>query len=163
MCRRSLRGPNGISAVLDRLDRELPEAHRFHLFGVKSDALTVLGNELRLASVDSCAWDDEARRANGGSCPPMATRLAHMRSWYARQSARLANPGHWTHQPRLFEAPETLDAVSAGDWLPEAMMSLVAEGEIDAADCHPATVAQWAALFDTAHPDEDDPAVAAAG
>lgn len=94
MCRRRLTGPNGLVAVVDALDRVLPPHVRLHLFGVKSAGLTSLGKHPRLESVDSCAWDFEARATKDVSCT-MAHRAATMARWNQRQERRIAQAhGH---------------------------------------------------------------------
>lgn len=63
MCRRSTAGDDGVIAIVDRLDRELPPGIKCHLFGVKSDAaqaVAMLHN--RVASIDSQAYGIRARR-----------------------------------------------------------------------------------------------------
>ena len=66
MCRRQTDGPEGLLAVVERLDRVLPSHVKLHLFGVKADGCTALLREAashdRIASVDSCAWDFAARK-----------------------------------------------------------------------------------------------------
>jgi len=91
VCRRRLHGPDGLLAVFDALDRELPPGVRVHLFGVKSHALSHLGKHPRLASVDSQAWDFQARidaRRNGVS-NTLAHRAKALGTWYGRQLERL--------------------------------------------------------------------------
>lgn len=93
MCRRPVHGAEGLLAVVDALDRELPHACRLHLFGVKSAGVAALASHPRVASIDSMAWDVEARavgRASGGAT--MAVRSAEMRRWYLQQLAAVARP-----------------------------------------------------------------------
>jgi hypothetical protein len=75
------------------LDASLPKRVKLHLFGVKGDALPLLEQEFgeRIASTDSAAWDDAARRAafKGKYSNTIAHRRAHMRTWYERQLDRL--------------------------------------------------------------------------
>ena len=54
-------GENGLMRVLDTLEGVLPTYVRFHLFGVKSSALSKLKDRPRVASVDSMAWSSAAR------------------------------------------------------------------------------------------------------
>lgn len=61
VCRRQLDGPDGVFAVVTVLDRILPPEVGLHLFGQKGDALGFFATWDRVASVDSCAWDDRAR------------------------------------------------------------------------------------------------------
>lgn len=65
VCRRELLGPAGVFAVVSRLDRVLPARVRLHLFGQKGEAIAELRGCARVASLDSCAWDDRARHALG--------------------------------------------------------------------------------------------------
>lgn len=65
VCRRELLGPAGVFAVVSRLDRVLPPGVRLHLFGQKGEAIAELRDCARVASLDSCAWDDRARHALG--------------------------------------------------------------------------------------------------
>jgi len=91
VCRRHLRGPDGLVRVLERLDSCLPRHVRLHLFGVKSAALSLLGRHPRLASVDSCAWDMDARiraRKARKSCD-VNHRLSVLREWINAQESRL--------------------------------------------------------------------------
>jgi hypothetical protein len=55
-----------------------------HLFGVKSTALALLADHPRVASVDSMAWDVQARveRRTGRD---MAFRIGHMEAWAEKQ------------------------------------------------------------------------------
>jgi len=92
VCRRPLTGPNGVLAILDTLDGLLPRNVRFHFYGLKGSALSVIGQHPRLASVDSMAWDYAARRAHptGRS---VALRGSFMLDWAAR-NRRLAAGWH---------------------------------------------------------------------
>lgn len=63
MCRRQSHGEQGIVAIVDRLDRELPKGVTLHLFGLKSDgAEAVAMLDSRVASIDSQAYGVRARR-----------------------------------------------------------------------------------------------------
>lgn len=72
MCRRLVKGPAGIWAVLRALDAVLPRHVRLHLFGVKGQALDGLRGHPRIASVDSQAWDRAARQARAKAAQPAA-------------------------------------------------------------------------------------------
>ena len=61
VCRRELGGPAGVYAVLSAVDQLLPPHVRLHLFGVKGSGMAELAACPRVASVDSCAWDDGLR------------------------------------------------------------------------------------------------------
>lgn len=87
VCRRQLRGPNGLQAVLGAIGRALPPHVKLHLFGVKGDALRELASNPRIASVDSCAWDFAARvkARNLGVSKTNEFRLGVMDDWLATQ------------------------------------------------------------------------------
>lgn len=92
VCRRSLKGPAGIFAVLSRLDARLPHHVRLHLFGVKGSAIGALAGHPRIHSIDSMAWDFAARRErqrNGEPSCTVAYRSRYMREWYSAQTAHL--------------------------------------------------------------------------
>ena len=91
VCRRALHGPDGLLDVFKALDLALPPGVRVHLFGVKSHALRHLGNHPRLASVDSQAWDYQARvnPRNAGVSNTLANRADALGTWYGRQLERL--------------------------------------------------------------------------
>src|SRR5208283_3598950 len=61
VCRRQLSGETGLMRVIDTLEGILPSHVQFHLFGVKSVALSKLKDRPRIASVDSMAWNSAAR------------------------------------------------------------------------------------------------------
>lgn len=90
VCRRALRGANGLTALLSRLDRELPPHVRLHLFGVKGPALA----ELAAVSADSAAWDFRARKVarEAGTSNTTDNRVAHMVAWHARQAVSAPDP-----------------------------------------------------------------------
>lgn len=86
MCRRHLRGPDSLGAVLQALE-VLPKHVRLHLFGVKGSALAQLRDNPRIASVDSQAWDFAARqraRKEGRPCSN-DLKVAELKCWLARQ------------------------------------------------------------------------------
>lgn len=129
MCRREVSGANGVVAVVDLLDRVLPAHVRLHLFGVKSEALAALNGHPRLASVDSCAWDADARR-RWPTGRTQAKRGTAMREWVERQGRRCAVPA--AMQMGL-DGLQLVD--SEVDEADEAVISewadLVAGGEVD--------------------------------
>lgn len=61
VCRRHLGGEDGLRKILGTLDEALPHHVKWHLFGVKSSALQEVGQSHRVASMDSMAWDYQAR------------------------------------------------------------------------------------------------------
>lgn len=91
VCRRPVHGPDGVLAILEALDAVLPEQVRLHLFGVKSDALDLLRRHPRVASVDSMAWDFQAR-AERRMGRDMAFRIGHMHAWVERQQRHAQLP-----------------------------------------------------------------------
>jgi len=87
MCRRNVNGPNGLVAVVERLDKELPPGVTLHLFGVKSQGLVALAQHPRVESVDSMAWDMQARKTARSAGVPFSNghRISHMRAWRSKQ------------------------------------------------------------------------------
>lgn len=127
-CRRDVGGTDGIVNLVDELDRRLPAGARFHLFGVKGKALEFIGQHPRIASIDSMAWDLQARYGApvGRS---MAYRLRVMDSWFDRNRAlkgrAAAPPQHHVEQHTC--EPADLDSTDEiAQW-----MELVESGEID--------------------------------
>jgi len=103
VCRRALHGPDGLLSILDSVDRILPPHVRLHLFGVKSAALSLLANHPRVASVDSMAWDFQARAARRTG-RDIEFRVGHMERW-AKKQFRVAQamPGTTGVQSMLFD------------------------------------------------------------
>lgn len=104
VCRRNLRGPDGLLAVLAALDG-LPTYVRLHLFGVKGSLLEHLGPYAdRVESVDSMAWDSRARHEARDLGLPFASdlRAEHLQRWYAAQLAAVAAVPPPVAQLRLF-------------------------------------------------------------
>lgn len=98
VCRRHLRGEEGLLALLPALDAGLPPHVRLHLFGVKGAALLALRPWWhRIASADSMAWDTAARedaraayrREGVNPKNTVARRATFLRSWYETQQAGL--------------------------------------------------------------------------
>lgn len=99
VCRREIHGPEGLIAVLEELDRVLPEGVRVHLFGVKGDLVAHLGARLlaRIGSIDSMSWDFRARcsaneeRAEGATVSnTVDRRIGFLSAWYRGQKAKIA-------------------------------------------------------------------------
>lgn len=89
VCTRHLTGPDGVGAVVTALHRVLPAHVKLHLFGVKGNALRALRTHPRVASTDSQAWGDAARRAahaDGTSCT-IERKVRSLRTWYGQQTA----------------------------------------------------------------------------
>jgi hypothetical protein len=91
MCRRHVHGPNGILAIVEALDRVLPDGVGLHLFGVKGTALRFLSDHPRIASVDSMAypalgerWTHRPREES----KRWLSRSAHLARWIKDASKR---------------------------------------------------------------------------
>lgn len=128
MCRRHVNGTTGLLAVIDALDRALPAGVKLHLFGVKSEGLRILAAHPRTASIDSMAWDVEARRVGReGDGTTMAVRVAAMQRWYTAQKLHVmraeAVPGMFD----LFGDEPSGVSASADEWA-----NLVASGDVEA-------------------------------
>lgn len=95
VCRRETHGPNGILAIVDRLDDELQgHASQFHLFGIKGEAAAALRNHPRVASFDSQAYGVHARKRahRDGHSKTNVFLASVMHDWYKRQRAILDAP-----------------------------------------------------------------------
>jgi hypothetical protein len=100
MCRRQTGGDDGIVAVVEALDRELPRGVRLHLFGLKSDAAEAVASlDERIASIDSQAYGVTARKEAGQrrlADPSFSKSNAFvaeiMADWYRGQRRRMALP-----------------------------------------------------------------------
>lgn len=90
VCRRHLNGPDGLLAVIGKIDAKLPSHVRLHLFGVKSTGAEVLRNHPRIASVDSMAWHAGAWHAARKAGVPRTNELRaqHLTAWIERQRSR---------------------------------------------------------------------------
>lgn len=103
VCRRNVKGEDGILAILQAIDPILPPHVKLHLFGVKSSAMGALATHPRVAAVDSMAWDVAARRERPTG-RDMDFRIEHMNRWADRQSAIAeealsGSRGDWAAQP----------------------------------------------------------------
>jgi hypothetical protein len=100
VCRRSIRGPHGILSVMDALDRAVPAGVKFHLFGVKSGAVTeiLVRWPHRLSSVDSMAWNLASwwDAHHAGIAHTNDFRAATMKAWYLKQLPRTVPPPQLT-------------------------------------------------------------------
>lgn len=86
VCRRNLRGPDGVLEIVRRLDVRLPAHVKLHLFGVKGDAIPIFLGHPRIQSVDSMAWDQAARREL--AMPrTVEKRVGFMLDWWRRQTS----------------------------------------------------------------------------
>lgn len=125
MCRRPTRGDEGSTAVLERLDRELPRDVRLHLFGIKSDgaeAACMFGD--RIDTVDSQAYGIRARRiANDRRALDPAFSKTNrftagvMREWYLGQKARMEAPRSFPLQSGLL--------LGAGEPMPRTVLDAI--------------------------------------
>lgn len=91
VCRRPVNGGDGILAILEAVDAILPQHVRVHLFGVKSTVLDLIAHHPRVASVDSMAWDVQARAARRTG-RDMDFRIGHMQAWAERQQRIAERP-----------------------------------------------------------------------
>lgn len=89
VCRRHVHGPDGILAVIGALHEVVPPHVKFHLFGVKSQALALLVQRFptRIHSMDSMAWNRAARwDVYHGRIPGDGeSRAQVMVNWYLKQ------------------------------------------------------------------------------
>lgn len=97
VCRRHLRGKNGLLAVVDAIDRRLPQNVMLHLFGVKGSALKVILQEFsnRSFSADSMSYQLAARweQWHGRSSGKAETlKNEAMKWWNANQPAEIKQP-----------------------------------------------------------------------
>lgn len=94
MCRRDVFNKEfGLLAVLAKLDGQLPEGSRAHLYGVKGAVLKHLSQSPWVASVDSMAWDSGARfkALKSGHSNTSVFRCSEMTKWM-RSKAQLIAP-----------------------------------------------------------------------
>lgn len=99
VCRRPLYGSDGLLRVIGCLDSFLPARLRFHLFGVKGAALSVLASHPRFGSMDSCAYDAGNRQDHRKNKQPRTNlvRAAALTAWLEKQRVRAD-----VSQPDLF-------------------------------------------------------------
>jgi hypothetical protein len=93
VCRRHLTDRrHGLLAVLGALEGRLPQRSRLHLFGVKGGALAHLRLRPWVASADSMAYDDGARRAafRERRSNTIASRQAAMSSWMGKAHSQVS-------------------------------------------------------------------------
>ncbi len=93
MCRRHLQGEHGVLHVLNRLDQAFSgSGSRWHLFGLKSQAIAYAAQHPRVASTDSQAYGvaarQDARKARASKSDIMvATTMAR---WHEQQLAAIS-------------------------------------------------------------------------
>ena len=115
MCRRDVHGTDGLLAVVEQLDRSLPNGVRLHLFGVKGSALPWLAPyTARVASIDSQAWGTAARRDAYRRGAPKTDSLAadHMEHWTAAQLDRSRESARYAP----IAAPTPPQAIASDPW-----------------------------------------------
>ena len=106
MCRREVRGPEGLIAAVEHLDRILPVGVRLHCFGVKGTTLPFLRPfERRIASIDSQAYGISARHdaLRRGVSKTDELVAQHMTRWFLRQRRAASAPSRQlppAHRPR---------------------------------------------------------------
>ncbi len=145
MCRRPCHGPEGLVAVVERLDNVLPDAVFCHAFGVKGSALLWLKPfERRIVSIDSQAYGIAARRDARRLGVTKTDRLvaAHMDRWCQAQLMRTAEP------PRISPISTTMPEARLRDDSPWTVAIEAAEAEIRSLiECgeldHDEITAQW--------------------
>jgi hypothetical protein len=140
MCRQHGRGQHGILHVLDVLDRAFSGSDaRWHLFGLKSQAIAVTAQHPRVASSDSQAYGvaarQDARKARASKCDAMVATT--MTRWHQQQlaaiSARLSLPPSQTWALSPDTAPKSaIEARIAAAM--EHLRDLHEYGEIDWTD-----------------------------
>jgi hypothetical protein len=150
MCRRHVHGPEGLIAVIEHLDRILPQGVMLHGFGVKGTALSYLkGLEHRLASIDSQAYGISARRdaLKRGLAKTDALVADHLETWATTQRCRVVSPRRPAQSEFTFDRP----AASHTDrWKASIAMAreqirlLIEAGELDHDEVTAGWVQEWA-------------------
>ena len=143
MCRRHLHGEHGVMHVLDTLDRAFDgSAARFHLFGLKSQAIAVAAQHPRVASADSQAYGvaarQNARKARTAKSDAVVADV--MTAWYREQMSQIARPlpspfGRSCAPARSHPAECPIEARIAA--AREELRSLHERGEIEWSDLDP--------------------------
>lgn len=154
MCRRHVNGEHGILRVLDVLDRAFSGSNaRYHLFGLKSQAIAIAAQHPRVASADSQAYGvsarQDARKARTSKTDAILAGV--MTRWYRQQMATIAVPPpmpllrNWPTLPPAApdDAIETRIAAAM-----EHLRALHECGEIEWTDLSPQTACEMAFLDD---------------
>lgn len=92
VCRRTLKHPShGLYAILNRLEGQIPDGSRAHLFGVKGAALDEIKMMPWIASVDSMAYDFGARinARKAGISNTLDHRTKEMTDWMSAAVRRM--------------------------------------------------------------------------
>ncbi len=142
MCRRPTNGPEGSNAIIDELDRYLPQDVRLHLFGLKSDgaeAASRYGN--RIASIDSQAYGmrarhmaNERRKTQPDFSKSNLFAASVMRDWYRKQQTRLEEPRTFPiqHEIPMDEGEKAGTVLDALEILARRqILDLIEEGQLD--------------------------------
>lgn len=93
LCRRHVHGERGILHVLEVLDRAFDGSKtKWHLFGLKSQAIAIAAQHPRVASADSQAYGVAARQAARKAKTSKSDRIlaSVMERWYKQQMAGIA-------------------------------------------------------------------------
>lgn len=154
MCRRHLHGEHGVMHVLDVLDGAFAgSGARWHLFGLKSQAIAVASQHPRVASADSQAYGvaarQDARKARQSKTDHLLA--AVMARWYRQQIEAIAArppvppPRAWPDPVRVAPANEIEDRVANAL---ERLRELHECGEIDWTDLSPQAALEIAFLDD---------------
>lgn len=159
VCRRQVGGTDGVLRVVDTLDRALGDAPaRLHLYGVKSEAMHALRDHPRVASVDSQAYGQTARRAAfaAGQSKTDAFLARHMVAFQRRQVALLAELGQGARSPffpvALPESPvDPIEARVAA--AADELRALHETGEVEWGDLGPLSAYHWAFMDDLPDPE----------
>lgn len=128
MCRRHIRGENGILAVIEALDKVLPPNTKLHCFGIKGPVMEIIGKHPRLASIDSLAWDFAARRDHPVG-RTMDLRGSYMLDWVSKNTAAVERAKVYQHTPSLFPPEAAQPSQELSKWL-----DLVTSNEISGPD-----------------------------
>jgi hypothetical protein len=93
VCRRQVKGPDGLLAIVDALDQRLATNVRLHLFGVKGPGVHALRGHPRVASIDSMAWDFACRRERQDQPYSVDVRSQWLKRWWLAHQEGVAAPG----------------------------------------------------------------------
>ncbi|MGE4404388.1 DUF7221 family queuine tRNA-ribosyltransferase-like protein [Pseudomonas sp.] len=150
MCRREVRGPEGLVAVVEHLDHILPAGVQLHCFGVKGSALPFLRPfERRLASIDSQAYGIAARHDALRRAVPKTDALVaqHMTRWFLRQKRTACGQARLL-PPRAVPRPELAPSDSWQAAIARArdeIGALIETGDLDHDQLTECWIEQWAA------------------
>lgn len=154
MCRRHVHGEHGMLHVLDVLDTVFSDSDaRFHLFGLKSQAIAIASQHPRVASADSQAYGiaarQDARKARVSKSDRMLAGV--MAAWY-RQQLTAIEGGPVVPMAQVW--PAAAPVVASNDIeakiaaTAEALRALHEAGEIEWTDLSPRAAYELAFLDD---------------